>query len=308
MTITPEKQKILDNIGLIALDLDRTTLTRAGLTARTKECLEEAIKRGYQVVIATGRPFVALPESLYKVRGLRYVIISNGAHIADLSTGEFIFSDYISHEASRWCLEYTKSLGYHIEVFTEGKAFTDRERYDNCRANIGKKPGARYVARTRKPVDDTWQFWEEHIDKVENVNIIFETQEDKKRVREYLESMEHIGFTVTSSMTYNLEIGGEHTSKANALKELSDYTGIPLDRVIAFGDSPNDLAMIRESGFGVAMGNALPEVKEDADYITLSNEDEGVCYAIRLLLFKEKNGVPKKKRRFFDIFRREKKQ
>lgn len=306
MTITEEKQQILNNIGLIALDLDRTTLTRAGLTRRTKECLEEAIRRGYQVVIATGRPYVALPDSLREVKGLRYVISSNGAHIIDLSSGEFIYSDYLSVEASRWVRDYTRSAGFHIEVFTEGKAYTDSERYEKCRTGVGVVEGARYVVRTRKPVDDIWKFWEEHEDTIENINIIFENQDDKSRIREELLAKESVGFTVTSSTSYNLEIGGENTSKAHALDVFSQISGIPLERVISFGDSPNDIAMIKESGFGVAMGNALPEVKEIADYVTLTNEEEGVCYAIRLLLFNEKNGVPGHRKRLLNLFRREK--
>ena len=306
MTISEEKQKILNNIGLIALDLDRTTLTKAGLTRRTKECLEEAIRRGYQVVIATGRPFVALPDSLYDVKGLRYVISSNGAHIIDLESKEFIYSDYLSPEASHWCRNFAREAGFHIEVFSEGKAYTDSERYEKCRAGVGVVEGARYVLRTRKPVDDIWKFWEEHEDTIENINLVFDNQEDKKRIWQELLEKESVGFTVTSSTSYNLEIGGEHTSKAHALDEFSRISGIPLERVISFGDSPNDMAMIRESGFGVAMGNALPEVKEIADYITLTNEEEGVCYAIRLLLFNEKNGVPGHKRKLLDLFRREK--
>ncbi|MBQ2160510.1 MAG: HAD hydrolase family protein, partial [Firmicutes bacterium] len=92
--------------------------------------------------------------------------------------------------------------------------------------------------------------------------------------------------TVTSSMSYNLEIGGANTSKANALLELSKISGIPLRRVMSFGDSPNDSAMIIESGFGVAMGNAEDEVKDQADYVTLTCDEEGVVFAIRRLLFK----------------------
>ena len=308
MTISEEKQKILKNIGLIALDLDRTTLTKAGLTRRTRESLEESIRRGYQVVIATGRPFVALPDSLYDVEGLRYVISSNGAHIIDLSSKEFIYSDYLSEEASRWCRYYAKKSGYHIEVFSEGIAYTDSERYEKCRAGVGVIEGARYVLRTRRPVDDIWKLWEDHEDTIENINLVFDEQEDKMRVWKELLENEKIGFTVTSSTSYTLEIGGENTSKAHALDEFSKISGIPLERVISFGDSPNDMAMIRESGFGVAMGHALPEVKEIADYITLTNEEEGVCYAIRLLLFNEENGVPETKRKLLRIFRRERKK
>ena len=287
MMISPEKKEILEKIGLIALDLDKTLLTSAGLTENSKECLEEAIRRGYQVVVATGRPFSALPAGVFDINGLDYVICSNGAHIIDLSTGYYLYSDYLSEEASIWCRDRLKALGYHIEVFSGGKAYTDKERYEKCRNGVGVIEGAAYVLRTRIPVDNIWEVWNSHLSEIENINIIFEDQEDKKRVWEELKSCENIGFTVTSSTSYNLEIGGENTSKANALSQLSSISGIPLERVMSFGDSPNDMAMIMESGFGVAVDNALPEVKEVSDYVTASNEDEGVAKAIRLLLFKE---------------------
>ena len=289
MILTPEKREILDNIGLIALDLDRTLLSSSGLTENSKSCLEEAIRRGFQVAVATGRPFSALPASVYDIKGLDYVICSNGAHIIDLRTGEYIYSDYISRVASVWCRNRLTVLGYPIEVFSEGRAYTDKARYEKCRSGVGVIEGAEYVLRTRIPVEDIWAVWDSHIDKIENINIIFEDQDDKKRVWDELRSMDSIGFTVTSSTSYNLEIGGENTSKANALKEFAEISGIPLERVMSFGDSPNDMAMIRESGFGVAMGNALPEVKSAADYVTASCDDEGVSKAIRLLLFKEDN-------------------
>jgi hydroxymethylpyrimidine pyrophosphatase-like HAD family hydrolase len=65
MTISDEKIKVLEEIGLIAMDLDRTLLSSSGLTEYSKDCLEEAIRKGFQVVAATGRPFSALPEHLH---------------------------------------------------------------------------------------------------------------------------------------------------------------------------------------------------------------------------------------------------
>lgn len=289
MTLSADKNRILDEIGLIAMDLDRTLLSANGLTDPSKECLEEAIRRGFQVVIATGRPFSALPERVLNIKGLDYVICSNGAHIVDLRSGEFIYSDYLSPEASAWCRDSFRSLGYPVEVFSEGKAYTPKERYERCRSGAGVVEGAEYVLRTRIPADDIWEIWNRHIDKIENINIIFDSREDKLRVRDYLISEEKIGFTVTSSTSYNLEIGGKNTSKANALREFSAISGISLDRVMSFGDSPNDIAMLRESGFGVAVENALPEVKAAADHITYSCDNEGVSRAIRELLFKEKD-------------------
>ena len=282
-----EKLKILDNIGLIALDLDRTTLaSHSVLTENTRACLEEAISRGFEVVIATGRPLIALPKELNEINDLRYVICSNGAKIVDFRTGEFIYSNCISEEASRWCMDYLREVGYPVEVFTDGKAYISKERYEHFQKVRNTPEGSEYILTTRSPVGDIWEFWKRHIDAIENVNIIITDMDEKQALKEKLEEL-NPGFTLTSSMAYNLEIGGETTSKASGLKALSDLTGIPLERTMSFGDSPNDSAMIEESGFGVAMANALDEVKEVSDYVTLSNDEDGVAHAIRKLLFRE---------------------
>ena len=277
--LSEEKIKVLDQIGLIALDLDRTTLTKEGLTKGTKECLEEAIHRGIQVVIATGRPFVALPDEVKAINGLDYVIVSNGAHIVDLGSGEFIFSDYMASDASAWVRDYLYKAGFTIEIFTEGAAFIGQDKYDYYKSNFGVIDGAEYIVRTRKPVDDIWKFWDEHVDKIENINIHFTDQNDRARLRDELLANEDKGYTLTSSMSYNLEIGGANTSKANGLKEFSTISGIPLERTMCFGDSPNDKAMIAESGFGVAMGNAVQPLKDEADYITTGVREDGIYRA-----------------------------
>ena len=69
--------------------------------------------------------------------------------------------------------------------------------------------------------------------------------------------------------------------KGNSLKRLTEDLGLSAENVIAFGDSRNDRSMIRFAGLGVAMENAVPILKEEADYITLSNKEEGVLYALR---------------------------
>ena len=280
-----EKNKLSGEIKLIALDLDYTTLTRAGLTRRTKETLEEAVRRGYQVVIATGRPIVAVPDYVLEIEGLKYVLCSNGAHIVEISTGNFMYSEYIDKAVSEMLLEYLKGTEHPIEVFTEGKAYVSKALYDDLKANGSDFLSAKYILRTREAVDDIWEFWRLNCAVIENVNIHFREKEDRAEMRKRLSELN--GFTLTSSTKSNLEIGGEKTSKANALKALADITGIGIERVMAFGDSPNDIEMISAAGFGVAMANGEDEVKAAADYVTLSNEEEGVAYAIRKLLFNE---------------------
>ena len=272
----------LEKIKLIALDLDGTTLTRNGLTRRTKETLEEAIENGLDVVIATGRPYSALPETVKTIKGLEHIIISNGAHIVRPLTGEFLYSNYVEREAILRVRDMLMERNFPVEVFTEGRAYVDRELYEDVKKNGSTYLAARYILRTREPVERIYDFWYEHADAIENVNIQFEHQEDKAEMKSILEKAE--GITLTSSTYHNLEVGGETTSKASALWQLCRMKGLTMENIMAFGDSPNDGTMIREAGIGVAMENATADILDDADITAPSNDDEGVAYTLRMLL------------------------
>lgn len=273
------------DIRLIALDLDGTTLTRDGLSRRTKDTLEDALERDIEVVIATGRVFSALPERIHKIKGLRHIITSNGAHITDAKTGDFIYSNYASEEAIMRVHRILRDEKYPVEVFTEGRAYIDRQVYEDLAKNGSTYMSPKYVLRTRIPVDGIYDFLAEHRKKIENINIHFEFFEEKNAMHERLSSLS--GITVTSSFSHNLEVGGATTSKASALCEICREAGLAPQAVMAFGDSPNDISMIRDAGIGIAMLNATEDVKEAADCITLSNDDEGVAYAIRKLIFEK---------------------
>lgn len=290
--ISSELLDRIKKIKLIALDLDGTTLTRDGLTRRTRETLELAIERGIDVVIATGRVFTALPERIHDIRGLRHIISSNGAHISDAVTGEFIYSDYAEARAIEAVHGILSVSPHPVEVFTEGRAYIDRKVYDDLAENGSTYMSPKYVLRTRTPVSGIYDFLAEHKEKIENINIHFEFSQQKSAMLEKLQAVS--GITVTSSFVHNLEIGGENTSKARALEEICRLYGVAMENVMAFGDSPNDSRMLEAAGIGIAMGNATEDVKAVADLITLSCDEEGVAYAVRRLLFGEKNGVAEK--------------
>lgn len=269
-------------IRLIALDLDGTTLTREGLTRRTKDTLEEAIAKDIEVVIATGRVFSALPDRVHKIKGIKHIITSNGAHITDAKTGAFIYSNYADEFAIMRVHEMLKKTKYPVEVFTGGRAYIDRAVYEDLAKNGSTYMSPKYVLRTRTPVDGIYDFLAEHREKIENINIHFAFFEEKAEMFERLSAVS--GITVTSSFSHNLEIGGATTSKSTALEAICAKEKIKMEKVMAFGDSPNDSSMISRAGIGIAMNNATEDVKAIADCITLSADEEGVAYAIRKLI------------------------
>ena len=83
----------------------------------------------------------------------------------------------------------------------------------------------------------------------------------------------------------NIEINNINANKGNAIWMLADYLGVPRENTVSFGDALNDLSMIKAAGTGVAMANACDEIKEAADFITLSNDEDGVAYGIEKICF-----------------------
>ena len=96
---------------------------------------------------------------------------------------------------------------------------------------------------------------------------------------------------LVGSLKYNIEINAAGVNKGTGLVNLGRLLGIRREEIMACGDGDNDTVMLREAGFGVAMGNAEEQVKEAADYITLTNEEEGVAEAIEKFVLRGGKGV-----------------
>ena len=267
-------------IKLIALDLDGTTLNDdKHISEANKAALEEAVEKGVNVVIATGRAFSALPDDVFNVKGIQYVLTSNGAAITDLRLGKTIYEDCISPDSVEIAVEVLKQYDFMLEAFTDGGAYIDRKIYDGMKESKFGYRHIEYVLETRKPVDDIYQFILEHKEHIENLNVVFEHQEDRSMMREVLGKIPDT--TLTTAFDNNLELGGATTSKARALQELEKILGVTAEEMMAIGDSPNDMAMMEIAGMPVAVGNAKPEVKAIARYVSASNKEDGVAEAVR---------------------------
>jgi len=267
-------------VKLIALDLDGTTLNSKGiLTEGTREAIHKAVRQEVHVVIATGRAYSALPDEIIEMEGIQYVVTSNGARVLDLITKETIYTNMIHETAIENTVKILREHAFMMEAFIAGAAYIDRKIYDNIESIGLQKKHTDYVMKTRKPVDNLLEYVLYHKRDVENININFGRQEDKKMMGEILSTLENV--TVTSSFDHNLEIGGATTSKADALQDLCLRLGIRQEEIMACGDSPNDLSMLLSAGFSVAMGNGKDQVKAIAKFITGSNDEDGVATAIR---------------------------
>lgn len=266
-------------IKLIALDLDGTTINNdRKISKRNRAALQKAAEQGVNIVIATGRPFSALPADVFEIEAIRYVLTSNGASITDLAENKTFYENCLSSLATERSVSLLRQYPYIIECFVKGIAYIDGAYYRQVERSGKSFRDVEYILTTRNPVEDIYQFMLEHKGSIENININFEDISEKPAMREKLLTIPEA--TITSSFAHNLEIGGATTSKAEALRQMGKLLGIDSSEMMAAGDSPNDIAMLRACGFPVAVGNAVDEVKAVAKYIAPSNDEDGVADAV----------------------------
>ena len=272
---------------MVALDLDGTTFNSASdLSETNAAALERAAEMGVHIVVSTGRSYASLPQCIKDVSGIEYAITSNGAHVNRMETGEEIYSEYLSPEAVREVAVLKDETGADIEVFIKGKAYVDQSYYDDVKENGCAFRNAEYVIWSRRPVPDVTALMLENINQIENVNFVYPAIDMLEEARPKICAISKA--TVTSSFVNNLEVGGPNTSKKTALLWLLDMLGIDTEELMCCGDAPNDIAMVELAGIGVAVANAWGGLKDHADYITGSNDDDGVAAAIEKFVLKQK--------------------
>ena len=278
-TQNPMKNIENDEISMVATDLDGTLLLQnKHISKRTYAALKKANENGVHIVIATGRSFSALPESIFKIDGMRYVVTSNGANIIDLKDNEVIYKNCIDAAQIPKIINFLKGRPYILEVFTGGKAYMSKSDYDKFRSRTIDFRPIEYVLQTRIPIADIFEFTSKNASAIENININFDSLSDKPKAYEELLKFDNI--TVTTSFDFNLEIGGNTTSKGDALNFLTQMLGLTSKNVLSIGDNPNDSSMLGFSEIAVAVENAHEDIIKLADHITSSNDEDGVAKAV----------------------------
>lgn len=266
-------------VKLIALDLDGTTLNNDGIISEeNREALQKAADKGVNIIVATGRPRTALPGDIFEIDAIRYVLTSNGARITDLKENKTIYENCLSPLATEKAVELLKQYDYILECFVNGIAYIEKDYYEQVKRSGESFRSVSYILNTRNPVENIYQYILDHKGHIENINVNFEDLSEKPAMREKLLTIPEA--TITSSFNHNLEIGGANTSKAEALKCMGEILGVKPEEMMAVGDSPNDIAMLKVAGFPVAVGNAKDEVKAVAKYVARTNHENGVADAV----------------------------
>ena len=271
-----------NNIKLIALDLDGTTLTDSNtLSLRVKRSLETAIQNGIEVVAASGRPYASMPREVLEIEGLNYSITSNGAAIHDKS-GKRIHSSLIDEEDVISLLKITENQDLIFEAFVDGLTYTDRRYTENPMKYGCSEAYVDYVRASHGHIDNMREFIYNNRKQLDSIEIVC-TQAQRREQIKQLASENTIGFYITSSHINFIEFMHKSATKSNAVAWLCEQLGISKENICACGNADNDADMIEQSGLGVAVENASRLCLDCADIIVPSNSRDGVARLIEII-------------------------
>ena len=266
-------------IRMIGVDLDGTLLnSEKQLTAYTREVLKKAIEQEVAVVVATGRPFSGVPDELKHFPGIRYALTANGASILAMQKQKVVYENLLSVESSEKVIDILRKHHAIHEFFVDGVGYMNEDGLKNVYAYFEDPHMAEYLQSTRIPVKDVKEKLQTMKCEVDKLQGIFRNQKDKEEALEELNTLS--GIVVTAAMDNNLEINKEGTNKGLGLLQLGKSLGISREEIMACGDGGNDVEMLKEVGFAVAMANGSDPVKKAADFVTVSNDEDGVAKAI----------------------------
>jgi 5-amino-6-(5-phospho-D-ribitylamino)uracil phosphatase len=250
------------SLAVVAVDLDETLVrSDKSVSPYTLETLRSWRASGKEVIIATGRPprqTRAIPDELHAYPWICY----NGSIV--YQDGQEIFRASIAAEMARQIVE--------LYCGETGRCWIGLEINDRFFINKQvSNPDAVYTQDLLSVCDTP-------------VEKIYMALDDYTALAAEMPALPD-AVRVICSTKYNVaQLMPAHVSKATGIAHLAQFWGYSLDHVIAFGDDTNDIEMIRDSRIGVAMDNAIPELKELADRITLSNDEDGVAVVLQEFL------------------------
>ncbi len=263
---------------LIALDIDGTLINDDGvITPKTIQALKEAMNEGVMVTISTGRPVQGVRQHIATLGLSAPIITYNGAMIVDSDSSEIIFHKSLLEEDALQILALSKDIEGTVIVWCNNELYVSAVN-DHSRTYEG-------IAKTPAIlIEDEKALAQKGITKI----LWFDTVDNTNAHMEMLGGKLNDTINFCTSRAYFLEFFNGQVSKAEAMDFIGSKYDIKQEEMMAVGDQLNDLSMIEYAGLGVAMGNAHEGVKDIADVITLSNNEDGIARVVEDYILKKK--------------------
>ena len=295
----------------VAIDLDGTMLNSYGIvTENTKNVIKKVLNEGIEVIIASGRPIDSIKTIAKEIESKKYFIAGNGALIYDIQNDRIIYEKYMSKEKVleiiKICEENSISYNLYTETTIIAKALKYNVLYyhkENLKKEENKRTNITIVDDIHKYVENlenprflkitvcdenkfVFQSIIKKLRKVSNIEVLDVLHMSRKMIKQGTEDI--------PIEYYYTEISLKDVDKWNAIAFLMEKMNLKKEEVVAIGDNMNDKIMIENAGLGVAMGGSTPNIINIADYVTTSNNDEGVANVLEKIIKEELQRIDKK--------------
>lgn len=258
----------------LVLDIDGTlTNSRKEITPATRQAIQDLMKRGRRVILASGRPtpgMLKYEKELELERYGGYLLSFNGARIVDCRTGEIIYQRLLPLPLLPGLYRFARDNGCGLITYLGDEVISafSPDKYVELEAGINGLPV--------REVDNFTEFVDFDINKC----LMTAEPGKAERLEQELREQYSDRADIYRSEPYFIEIVPKNVNKAASLDKILPVLGVTREDTVCCGDGFNDISMIRYAGVGVAMGNAQQAVKEAADYVTATNDEDGLVQVI----------------------------
>lgn len=289
---------------LVAIDLDGTMLNKYGvITENTKNVIKKVQEKGVEVIIASGRPINSVKNFSKEINSQKYFISGNGAITYDIKNDKILYENILNKNKVLQVIKICEENSIYYNVYTENGIIAKNLNYNTLyyyKENINKSEENKTHINI---VENIYDYIENRNEKILKIMIcdgsktIFNSI--MKKIREITDieilDVSHMSRKIIKQGTEEIaleyfytEISAKDVDKWNALEKLIELMNITKEEVVTIGDNANDIKMLKNAGLGVAMGESAPYVKECANEVTTSNDNDGVAVILEKI-FLDKN-------------------
>lgn len=278
---------------LVAIDLDGTMLNQYGIiTEKTKKAISKTQEKGVEVMIASGRAITSVKRFSKEINSNKYFISGNGAITYDIKNNKILYENILSKTKALKIIKICEENSIYYNVYTENGIIAKNLSYNTLyyyKDNLTKPDENRTHINI---VENVYDYFEQREEKILKIMICDEHKTVFNSIVRKLKELSEIEVLEVSHMSRKIikqgtdeialeyfytEVSAKDVDKWNALEEIIGLMNISKEEVVTIGDNANDLKMITNAGLGVAMGESAPYVKQSADIIAPTNDEDGVA-------------------------------
>ena len=276
-------------IKAVFIDIDETlTNSQREVTEKTKLEIKKCVENGVKIILTSGRSRREAMDFQEQIGTSPYIVSSNGASAYDAENGVEIYNERIDPQMVLQLIKHSRENGYRIKLNYKDLLVMNEAAYPD-----EKDKEVSYEELERVAVEE----------QVVQCVITSTDFEKMKIFRDYIKN-ECVGIAVANeskrfknpdlkpSRNYYCDVASSKVSKGNAVKAVCEYFQIKPEEIVPIGDGENDLSMFELTPNSVAMGNSLPEIKEKANYVTASNDEDGVAKVLGFIIKVNEKEMP----------------